>query len=496
MSVTSNTTANSVTSTDMTILEHRMRQKLILMENAVARIANTKNQLKGNADQVRNEIRCCFGHQLACLRSREQQLLASVESIVTLKDGLLTEQQDQLHQSIGACQQGLQCLQRAARGGHQRLGSDAASMEAVESNVHDILHRLNNVELRPRESPHMAFEGDTMGLRRSVVGFGRIASNDAFKATESLPADLEDYDEEEGNLQLQHKSFHANQNAHFGASMNRPRLPVDDHSRLFAGALTGEAQRTDQLRDWLGQIKTTVEQEPAVFEDFEIVRNRSSTMASSDQSVEVINAHCDSMTDCSDLFSNHFNEVLNSPDDKWLMPQADGIQFTARHLPVDLMKMTTTSDNRDFGADIKLITQMDKMTVLEERELPANSKKRKQIRNDEEETKENAKGFEFESVIRSIKQSSNADWLSSAGKKYREAPRIENASWLAGYTQTDAKPQTATQLEWLADKKSEDTGAKVAQVEQNDWLAAKKHYESQIPISSGPMTVLAPTQQQ
>lgn len=51
--------------------------------------------------QVKNEVRQCVGHQLSCLRSREQQLLASLDSVVTLKDQLLTDQQDRLHQSLG-----------------------------------------------------------------------------------------------------------------------------------------------------------------------------------------------------------------------------------------------------------------------------------------------------------------------------------------------------------------------------------------------------------
>ncbi len=51
--------------------------------------------------------------------------------------------------------------------------------------------------------------------------------------------------------------------------------------------------------------------------------------------------------------------MLNSPDENWLMSPAAGIEFTATKtelkLPADFMKMTTTSDNRDFGADIKLV---------------------------------------------------------------------------------------------------------------------------------------------
>ncbi len=51
--------------------------------------------------QVKQEIRDCFGHQLALLRSREQQLLAALDTVVTVKDEILSEQQDQLHQALG-----------------------------------------------------------------------------------------------------------------------------------------------------------------------------------------------------------------------------------------------------------------------------------------------------------------------------------------------------------------------------------------------------------
>jgi hypothetical protein len=243
-------------------------------------------------------------------------------------------------------------------------------------------------------------------------------------------------------------------------------------------------------------------------------------MASSDQSIEVIRTNCDSMTDCSDLFSNHFNEpldteissmrihstVLNSADENWLIAPTAAIQFTAQpaahNTPVDLMKMTTTSGNRDFGADIKLVTEMDKMTVGDMPELPANSKKRKQNRN-EEESKENV--FQFESVIKSIQQSNNGDWLSSAGKKYREAPRIENSGWMGG---------KGEQVEWLASQKKREEKVEVEEkkekeevkekekekelklndkMEQDDWLAAKKHYESYITLSSAALSSLSPT---
>lgn len=53
--------------------------------------------------QVKSEIRATFGSQLSQMRRREQQLLETLDTVASVKDGILSEQQDQLHQALGTC---------------------------------------------------------------------------------------------------------------------------------------------------------------------------------------------------------------------------------------------------------------------------------------------------------------------------------------------------------------------------------------------------------
>ena len=74
---------------------------------------------------MRKDISTAVSHQLACLRAREQELLTQLENVVRTKEQLLTEQQEQINQAIGAslpfkalkpssilgaCKQGLECI--------------------------------------------------------------------------------------------------------------------------------------------------------------------------------------------------------------------------------------------------------------------------------------------------------------------------------------------------------------------------------------------------
>lgn len=51
--------------------------------------------------KVKNEVRLSFSHQLSRLRHREQQILEKLDTVASVKDGILSQQQDQMHQALG-----------------------------------------------------------------------------------------------------------------------------------------------------------------------------------------------------------------------------------------------------------------------------------------------------------------------------------------------------------------------------------------------------------
>lgn len=102
----------------------------MVMECAVNQLSSIKAQLRTNAEivgfqifyeikfffQVRKEIATAIGYQLSLVRAREQFLMRNLETILDSKERILCEQQEQLNQAIGACQQS---MENAIRENHE-----------------------------------------------------------------------------------------------------------------------------------------------------------------------------------------------------------------------------------------------------------------------------------------------------------------------------------------------------------------------------------------
>uniref|UniRef100_A0A1I7XUA6 COS domain-containing protein n=1 Tax=Heterorhabditis bacteriophora TaxID=37862 RepID=A0A1I7XUA6_HETBA len=177
-------------------LEHGLAQKLMMMENAAARIASVKAHLKSNADQVKKEIGDVISQQLSLIRAREQELLSELDAVFSYKENTLSRQQQQLHQKIGSCQQALESVRKGDR----------------PANAVDVLLRISHIDMSPRENSRLAFESDSIELRATLATFGIIHTIfeqgsgpmvDESRPGESLPLEMEDYDDD---FAMAHKS--------------------------------------------------------------------------------------------------------------------------------------------------------------------------------------------------------------------------------------------------------------------------------------------------
>lgn len=288
-----------------TVYENRLRQRIILLEDSVARVSSTRKDLRDNIDAVKNEVRSVFGSQLNRLRMREQQLLERLDTVASVKDEILSQQQDKLHQALGACSQGLQWLQSA----YDDLKNEKLkSMESVERRIGEILNTFSSLDYMPRENALVSFNFDGAALRRSISTFGQVRSTDRVKNSESLPSALEDYDEDRHEHTMSHKSVGYSSKPVNMIPLHHPlSVKSDDKEWLMKEALTSSAlspnnvdpsgqqnmnfknsnlaysseylatqpnnpkfRHQHHIHSWLHQIKNTTENEPVVFEDFDI----------------------------------------------------------------------------------------------------------------------------------------------------------------------------------------------------------------------------------
>lgn len=161
-------------------LEHRLKQKLMLFENAVARLASMKAELRANSDQVRRDLSQSIQHQIGCLKAREQEILGQLEDIIAEKEEDFSAQQDVLSKAIGACQNSLECLKE----------------NNVSTNtIHATLIRLNALNIKPHGNPNVSFEADPTACRLATSSFGELCS-EPHQQLESLPMDMEMYEDD------------------------------------------------------------------------------------------------------------------------------------------------------------------------------------------------------------------------------------------------------------------------------------------------------------
>uniref|UniRef100_A0A7E4UZN7 BLOC-1-related complex subunit 5 n=1 Tax=Panagrellus redivivus TaxID=6233 RepID=A0A7E4UZN7_PANRE len=167
--------------------EDILRQKLIIMENAVSQLSFVKTQLRSNAEHARKEISRAVGHQLDLLRAREQTLLNLLETDVESKERVLCDQMENINQAIGACQQALELAV---------VGNNSAMQNSI--------FRMNAMELRPRTNSHLIFKCDPSDMRRAVCNFGEVLSDSSIQ--EGSDCLVFDNEHNENGPQLIHKS--------------------------------------------------------------------------------------------------------------------------------------------------------------------------------------------------------------------------------------------------------------------------------------------------
>jgi len=345
------------------LLENQLRQKLIQFEHSLARISDTRKHLRDNADLVKSEIRATFGSQLTQMRRREQQLLETLDTVASVKDGILSEQQDQLHQALGACMQGLEWYQTAVE---DMKESRLSSIDTVEHHINDVLKKLSVIDIKPRETAVLSFEADSLALRKAISSFGhvRTVKSTSAKSFESLPAQLEDYDDEDAVHSLLHKAVNRQGKNATTVFVGRPALSNDPKDWLLREALTGhhsapltpehgvdmnqsalymkhctttanlapmanadgggkgENLRQAQVHSWLHHIKNQVENEPNVFEDFDIVKD-----GEIKTSIPVDSIKAALSDDVAALFRPYFEAVLRSPASQWLLKSMEKMDF-------------------------------------------------------------------------------------------------------------------------------------------------------------------------
>ncbi|KAI6206949.1 hypothetical protein M3Y94_00973500 [Aphelenchoides besseyi] len=161
-------------------MENRLKQRLMYMENAAARLTATKSELKKNAEIARLDVASAVGHQIACIRAREQQLLTQLCSMVNEKEENLCKQQENLNKAIGACQRSLELLQK----NKDEVGQ-----------ANEVLLKYNAINLRPRENPNVVFDSDPNDCRRAISRLGAILVDNKKQIYDSLPSDGEQCEE-------------------------------------------------------------------------------------------------------------------------------------------------------------------------------------------------------------------------------------------------------------------------------------------------------------
>ncbi|VDO65894.1 unnamed protein product [Haemonchus placei] len=369
-------------------LEHGLAQKLMVMENAAARVATVRAQLRTNVDQARKEIRAVMSQQMLLIRAREQELLDELDVIMNCRERTLESQQQSLYKNIWECKQALEKLRETG----------SSSICAA-----DVLSSLGHVEMSSRESAHVSFESDALGLRSTLLSFGTIRTSSKHdsltKASflfcpqyapfeiihiggkqltkssrstpgESLPMELEEYDDD--NVMAHKSVFHSSSTRANSSSMSK--------------------EQVDSVRKWLKKIPSgsaALEADmSAIMAEFDVVKNSSSPeveVESSDTASsfdliahEATPARTSADTAVQKVLSAEFLNTLQQPLSSWLM----------RLIPKDTLKVESESS-----------------TVTSE---PSRTMKRPHSCSDVK------RHYEFEDVIDRVRASSNDSWVLGA----------------------------------------------------------------------------------
>jgi hypothetical protein len=363
------TTPSSATS-ECDPSNNALRQKLMVMESAVAQVTSVKNQLRINAEIARKEISNAIGHQLSLVRAREQLLLNFLENVVDSKERVLCEQQEQLNQAIGACQQSLECTIR---------GTNDANT--------NVLFRISALDLRPRTNSHLLFQCDPSDMRRAMCNFGQVISDPSVKdRSDCLALEAEEY---EDNVNLAHKSV---------LRMHRGNTPFGNNS----SASSVEPMPTS-INEWLYQARRG-----SCNEGLEIPRNR---LYSTNSSIEVI----------SKSEYDHESNVIDAlrlPMDQWLYKPSpkSHVEVPAPQDVFPGLKRGSTKSDHIIEQTLQFLNdQFSQANSEPSQRTFVKSFSDLDVSTPKPETGDK-KPFEFETVINSIKASDSSDWLASSKK--------------------------------------------------------------------------------
>ncbi|CAJ0591120.1 unnamed protein product [Cylicocyclus nassatus] len=352
-------------------LEHGLAQKLMIMENAAAKVATLRAQLRTNVDQARKEVRAVMSQQMMLLRAREQELLDELDVIMNHKESKLELQQQSLYRNIWECKQALDKIRGS--------GSSADAMQ--------VFSRVGHVELSSRESAHVSFESDAIGLRSKLLSFGTIRTSsrhDQGNYTtpgESLPMDFEEYDD----ALMAHKSVLRMRSNPTSSSMSR--------------------QQVESVTKWLKKIPSGPGALDAdvstLMAEFDVIKNSSTPEAEvestdSASSFDIIAPKDGNVpeTPVEKVLSAEFLNTLQQPLSSWLM--------------------------RIMPSEHKAATETAVTTPVEE---SPRSMKRPHSCGE-------IRRYGFQNVISSVNASSNDSWIleSEPSKKTRTEEKAESSS--------------------------------------------------------------------
>ncbi|VDL77437.1 unnamed protein product [Nippostrongylus brasiliensis] len=285
-------------------LEHGLAQKLMILENAAARVSTVKAQLRTNIDQARKEVRSVMSQQMLLIRAREQELLDELDVIMNHRETNIEHQQQILYRKIWECKQLLEKL-RGSGGGSPGFT--------------DVLSSLGHVEMSSKESAHVSFESDAIGLRSILLSFGTIrtsSKNDGVNRSapgESLPMEMEEYEDDQV---MTHKSV---------LRINRAPTNSSNMSK----------QQVDSVRKWLKKIPSgsgALEADmSSIMAEFDVIKTsspevevESSDSASSfdlipQEQASACGATFAPGTPAEKVLSAEFLNTLQQPLSSWLM---------------------------------------------------------------------------------------------------------------------------------------------------------------------------------
>ncbi|CAJ0957054.1 unnamed protein product, partial [Mesorhabditis belari] len=296
------------------------------------------------------EINIMVSHQLALIRAREQELLQQLDQITSMKETILNQQQEMINQNIGACQLSLDTVRQRGDEGNEGKNSE---------------FRLGTVDLSPRENSYVALEADFMKMRLFLTEFGKlVTTNEAERPGESLPHELEEYDDA---VPMVHKSV-----MRLSGSQSVP-------SQLKSQA--GNIPASHTIHNWLAKMpsgQNVLETDmDALMKEYEEVTTRArdrldsfnaSTITSS---FEVLNGNGKHSRSANDspipVVSDAMKENLGRPMNQWLLQK--------------------------------------------ERKSPEKSESMKRKVILEEHPNNKVSPYEFEMVINEVKASDNSKWL-------------------------------------------------------------------------------------